>query len=226
MYVNFGQMERIDCVVNGLVPGYYRRAIDPYEALENQQGNCFTNAVIGALALSHCFAVEASMAWSPRLHATPRGDMFLASKSGHDISDKNIAHIELLAPRGVDEYDVLSIGWGQKVTDGNAKNGDVFVRHDRGGVINNYNFPTKAPRDENVEGLYLQEDPLVKIVADGEIIPTDYGVEVGLESMDWRDAANAYLDVLDLAPINFEVLEQMFNDKYLAWCDWCTENAQ
>jgi hypothetical protein len=109
MNANLETLRHTKNIVDALAPGYYRRAINPFETLENGQGNCFTNAVIGAVALSSLFEVEASLVWSNRLHASQRSSTSNNKRQPIAFSNLNIVHIELVMPRGLDQYDILAL---------------------------------------------------------------------------------------------------------------------
>lgn len=117
----------------------------------------------------------------------------------------NIAHVELLVPRGLDEFDVLGLGYGLSVRDG-----VVYEKEDQGGKIINYNYdnsiePVPAA-DTDISHRPDFIDPLVKISEDGEVVPTAEGKIVGLQAMDWQIGGDEYLAALNLPGINFDKL--------------------
>ncbi len=216
--VSFETLFEVKEIVDELVPGYYRCAVNPFEALENQQGNCFTNAVIGAVALSELYEVEASLAWSSKEHAKPTDDGPIKSVK----SDKklHIQHIELVVPRNINRFDILSLAYGFRVI--TRKDGSPYEKQDLGGEIKNYNFEYAVPnaQDTRVENFNENDDPWLEIIEGGEIVPTPYGRELGLEAMDWQHAADEYLLALEMQPLDYDALTEMFLAKYTAMKDW------
>lgn len=205
-FISFEQLDRVRQDVDRLMPGYYIQELDPIRALENGQGNCFTNAMIAGAHIANTFEVEASLAWSGRLHATERSESFgvaRKSKTAGKSTDRNIAHAELLLPRGGDEFDVLGLGYGHEVVD----NG-TFVQEDKGGKIMNYNFPNLKPENTDVSQSDRAEDAEVKIAEGGEIVPTLYGRSLGMRSLDWQMGGTEYLAAVGLPEINYEELQQ------------------
>ncbi len=201
------------------MPGYYRVAVNPFEALENMQGNCFTNAVIGAVALSNIYDVEASLAWSTRLHAQPVEEGISLGRKSDDPPLLNIQHIDLVVPRHVNKFDILRLAYGFQVVEG--REGSVFQAEDLGGEIHNYNFEHEVkPDDICVSHLGEEDDPILFIADGGEIVPTLYGRSLGLESLDWQHAADEYLNALGLDELDYDALSQMFLAKYTAMKDW------
>ena len=207
-------------IVDALQPGYYRTAVNPFEALENQQGNCFSAAVIGATALHCLYHIESSIAWSERLNGT-LVPQTIDNKNQYRSTPLNIVHAELLVPRAVDQYDVLGLCYGMNVRDGCG--GDVFMKvEEGGGIIRNYNFLDEDPQNTDVMGLSEQnaDKPLVYIANDDEIIPTQEGRDLGLASMDWEFAANKFLAQIDQPEIDIDKLTEFFLAKHEALKDF------
>lgn len=199
--ISFEQLDQVRKDVATLVPGYYIKEMDPFQALDNGQGNCFTNAIIAgaAIVLEHGF--EPSVVWNTRLHGAPSEDgMFGVRKKE---VERQTGHIELVVPRGIDEFDVLSLGYGLTITDG-----DAFKKEDKvGGDILNYNFSsTMKPDDLDISHRDPDDEPWLKVEEGGEIVTTAYGEELHLKALDWQEGADEYLDTLRLPPLDYDKL--------------------
>ncbi len=220
--LGFEQLDQVRRDIVTLMPGYYRRELDPFAALENQQGNCFTSVVIAAVAISLAYDVESSVVWSERLHARKldtRGMPIVGSDEKGVLRD--IQHMNLVVPRGVDEYDILALSFGEDVQDG-QQTASAFQKAIESGRIFNYNFLNQDPKDENVADIRAKalDDPILVVGDEYEIRATEYGRECGMVAMDWQKGADEYLAALDQPPIDYERLASAFMPRLIAMRDW------
>ena len=175
--VTFAELDQVRHDVAELMPGYYRSELNPFAALEKQQGNCFTSAVIAAVALALAYDSDASLVWSERLHAREISTTgFHVKGANTEGKIKDIQHVTLVAPRGIDQYDILALSFGENVTEGSTVQ-SAFMKTDEGARICNYNFMDLAPDDENVADYAARpgaDDPLLMITDDYEISSTRF----------------------------------------------------
>ncbi len=226
--VTYAELDQVRHDVAELVPGYYRSELNPFAALEKQQGNCFTSAVIAAVALALAYDSDASLVWSERLHAREISTTgFHVKGANTEGKIKDIQHVTLVAPRGIDQYDILALSFGENVTEGSTVQ-SAFMKTDEGARIYNYNFMDVSPEDENVVDYFTRshaEEPLLMTTDDYEVTTTAYGASLGLVSMDWQRGANEYLTALDVPPIDFEALAGAFMPRLIAMRDWRRTNG-
>lgn len=199
-------MSEVNDNVSKLVNGYYIQQMNPIVALETGQGNCLTSAMIAAAHISDNYGVEASAAWSSRLHGTvkPTSSVFISAKdrASRNTTALNIGHIELLVPRGVDEFDVLSLGYGLDTSEGKT-----FVKEEKGGKIINYNYFPQPAQDLDVSHRNKHDEPLVHVVSeDGLIGPTLAGKEIGITAGDWYSSGVDYLAAINVPAFDHDEL--------------------
>jgi hypothetical protein len=200
--ISYEQLDAVRQDVDRLSPGYAIQELDPSHALDTGQGNCFTSSMIAGCVVALEFGLDASVAWSSRLHATERPEGLRRTAIEGKTTDLNIAHIELLVPRGEDDYDVLALGYGLDV-----KSGEAYTKQDKGGQITNYNFLTD-PEDRSLgNSKTRQAEALVRVGSGGDIVPTQEGKSLGLMACDWQQGGTEYLAALNIPPIDYEALE-------------------
>jgi hypothetical protein len=187
--ITFEQLNAVRQEVADYMPKYNIKRVDPFDALEDRVGNCFAKAAIGSGLLVVRHGVEPAVAYSSRLHGTPRSEGMLATQG------KNMAHIATLVPVISDrEGYIPGLCFGVE-----GKTGKKVVEEDLGDIID-YN-----------ESVILAEPG-----EDGVIAATPDAQEQGLYVGDWREGVNRYLEALDRKPIDTDELVERVAETFLS----------
>lgn len=182
------------------MPRYNIKKMDTLAALAEEDparrvGNCFVKAVIGCGLIVVRHAIEPSVAFSERLHATPKPSMLSASRA------KNFAHIATVIAEadgaGADPSgEVLSLCFGIA-----GKSGEKVSDDDRGDILD-----------------YNEVDPLIEVnPIDGALSATEHTIDTPEGPVNselyvgtWREGINRYLDALDYETLDPDaVLERI-----------------
>lgn len=184
--MKYAELEQIRQDVSGYMPRYNIKKVDPLESLGIRMGNCFAKAVIagGIAAVRH--SAELSVAYSERLHATPKRTMLSTP------SAKNYAHIALLAENeGLDN--IMSLCFGIE-----GKSGKKVIEFDEGDILN-----------YNESEVLATVDPYTKTIR-ASTTATELGLYIG----DWREGADRYITALDRPPIDFPALTERIQEVF------------
>ncbi len=154
--------------------------------------------IAAAIIVKDC-GIEPSITWSERNHGTVKFDPYGVRKK----PKLNIGHVELVVPRGVDNYDILGLGFGLDV-----RGGKVFLKEDGAGEIINYNYDGLDPSDVDLSHRDPSVEPRLWTDDDGEVLVTEFGRAKGLTALDWQFGAEAYLAAIDKPPFDFDELQE------------------